>query len=127
MSETPTPRTDELMDSWRQAEGRYGWKRAIIDHARELERELIAAQTALSAAEQRAEAMGSDVRQYHIVMAWLRDMNLPHGKCEPRSDKACTHCNAADCLSAFMLCYRGAPVSIQPAAIASGAGESGNG
>lgn len=47
---------------------------------------------------------------FHEVMGHLRDMQLPHGLCKPRSRMACTHCNASDRLQAIISAYRGPPV-----------------
>lgn len=54
---TETPRTDALLNNGCHELDHEDWY-ALCNHANQLERELIASQAALSAAEQRAEAMG---------------------------------------------------------------------
>jgi|GEM_PF-3905700 len=49
---------------------------------------------------------------YHDVMECLRDMQLSHGTCEPRSRRACTHCNAIERLQELVAQYRGRPVQL---------------
>ncbi|WP_306109960.1 hypothetical protein [Pseudomonas sp. Leaf58] len=44
---------------------------------------------------------------YHGVMQDLYDIKRPHGKCQPRADKACTHCNAQDRLDNALAEYPG--------------------
>lgn len=56
--------------------------------------------------EERKEAEG----QFHKVMECLQKMKRPHGKCEPREDRACSHCNGADDLQKIIASYRGARV-----------------
>lgn len=52
----------------------------------------------------------ADAMKYHEVMECLRNMQLPHGTCEPRERKACTHCNASDKLNRMIAEYAGLPV-----------------
>lgn len=47
MSDIPTPRTDALLDTPMFRDSLRGWKQALIDHARTLERELAEAKAAL--------------------------------------------------------------------------------
>lgn len=47
---------------------------------------------------------------FHEVMGCLRDMQMPHGLCKPRSRMACTNCNASDRLQAVISAYRGPQV-----------------
>lgn len=44
---------------------------------------------------------------YHEIMQDLQNLKLPHGRCQPRSDKACTHCNAQDRLDTALSVYPG--------------------
>lgn len=50
---------------------------------------------------------------FHQIMRLLKDAKLPHGRCQPRSDKACTHCNAQDELDTRLTAYKGRPVRAQ--------------
>ncbi|MEG0868221.1 MAG: hypothetical protein RSD49_08065 [Hafnia sp.] len=45
--------------------------------------------------------------KYHRVMECLRNMGREHGKCHPREDRACTHCNAAEELQTMIDEYPG--------------------
>jgi hypothetical protein len=47
---------------------------------------------------------------YHSLMQDLRDIKLPHGRCEPRKDMACTHCGAQERLDQALAEYRGARI-----------------
>jgi hypothetical protein len=51
-----------------------------------------------------------DADKYHRVMQLLRNMQMEHGLCEPRSRKACTHCNAKDELAEMLKNYKGRPI-----------------
>lgn len=55
---------------------------------------------------------------FHAVMSLLQAMQMEHGLCEPRSRRACTHCNAKDDLDALVKAYKGHPVVLaaQPSA-----------
>lgn len=44
---------------------------------------------------------------YHKVMQALRRTKMQHGKCEPRSDRACAHCNALEDIEKLLSEYRG--------------------
>lgn len=48
-----------------------------------------------------------DSEKYHRVMSYLADLKLPHGKCHPREDNACTHCNAQEKIEQMLVEYRG--------------------
>lgn len=53
----------------------------------------------------------SDIEQsYYRVMDLLRRTRMEHGLCEPRSRRACTHCNAVDDLKVLVDEYKGAPI-----------------
>lgn len=47
---------------------------------------------------------------YHRVMGLLRDMQMEHGLCKPRSRMACTACNAKDELDRLLAEYKGPPI-----------------
>lgn len=47
---------------------------------------------------------------YHDIMQDLQNLKLPHGRCQPRSDRACTHCNAQDRLDNALTEYLGPPI-----------------
>src|SRR5277367_4996395 len=50
--------------------------------------------------------------KYNRIMGLLRNTKMPHGLCEPRERKACTHCNAVEELEQVIAKYKGARVSI---------------
>lgn len=52
----------------------------------------------------------TDAAKYHEVMRCLRDMQMPHGTCQPRERRACTSCNARDDLNKMIAGYAGASV-----------------
>lgn len=52
---------------------------------------------------------------YNRVMSLLRNTKMPHGLCEPRERKACTHCNAEEELDKMLSEYKGARI-VQSAA-----------
>jgi hypothetical protein len=56
------------------------------------------------------EAQKEAAENYHRAMSYLRDMQRPHGLCEPRSCKACTHCNAKEKLDEMVKAYKGRPI-----------------
>jgi len=89
------------------------------DHALALKLEKakgIAEAQAHAAEEERANAndgqMNADAENYHRVMQLLADSELPHGLCQPRERKACSHCNAADELARMRAEYKGVPVAL---------------
>ena len=47
---------------------------------------------------------------YNRVMGLLRNTKKPHGLCEPRERKACTHCNAVEKLDELIADYKGARI-----------------
>lgn len=49
-------------------------------------------------------------RKYYEVMELLRKTKLPHGTCQPRERKACTHCNAVEELDRRVAEHKGWPV-----------------
>lgn len=49
----------------------------------------------------------ADAETFHTVMGLLRDMQMQHGLCQPRSRLACTHCNAKDELDKLLADYKG--------------------
>lgn len=53
------------------------------------------------------ERLREESALYHEVMQDLYNIKLPHGKCQPRADKACTHCNAQDRLDKALAEYPG--------------------
>lgn len=55
-------------------------------------------------------AAANDAERYHRVMGLIGDTQMAHGKCQPRSDKACTACNAQDALSKLLAAYGGPPI-----------------
>lgn len=59
-----------------------------------------------------------DAFRYHKAMHCLLNMQMQHGLCEPRSRKACTHCNAKDRLDAMIAEYRGPMVVLNATAAA---------
>lgn len=59
-----------------------------------------------------ASAADNGQSAYHDLMECLRDMQMPHGTCQPRSRRACTHCNASDRLQELVAKYRGRPVHL---------------
>lgn len=46
-------------------------------------------------------------QKYHRIMGLLQDLKLDHGKCHPREDHACTHCNAEEEIEKMLKEYRG--------------------
>jgi len=54
-----------------------------------------------------AERLREDSQLYHRVMQCLRNMDMPHGLCQPRERMACTHCNAKDQLEKLKMEYQG--------------------
>lgn len=52
--------------------------------------------------------------RYYRVMSLLRATKMEHGQCQPRSRKACTHCNAKDELDKLLAEYKGPPIAAQP-------------
>lgn len=54
----------------------------------------------------------TEIQKYHEVMVLLRNLAMPHGKCKPREDKACTACNAQDALDLMLAQYKG--LTLQP-------------
>jgi len=76
---------------------------------------LMSCESALSQAreEGRREGMREAAGQYHKVMALLRSTKMEHGLCQPRSRRACTHCNAVDELNELISGYHGAPIELQ--------------
>lgn len=56
---------------------------------------------------QSVERLEGDAQGFHRVVALLQDAMLAHGKCIPREDRACTHCNAIDDLTKLVMGYRG--------------------
>lgn len=73
-----------------------------------------------AAREAGAATAGGKSSDYDDVMECLRDMQMPHGTCEPRWRRACTHCNAKERLQLLVDGWRGRPVRLaqQAAAIA---------
>lgn len=57
--------------------------------------------------------LSNETALYYEVMDCLREMELPHGRCHPREDKACSHCNAEDRLIELRNNYRGRPIVAQ--------------
>lgn len=55
-------------------------------------------------------AAANDAERYHRAMGLIGDTQMAHGKCQPRSDKACTACNAQDALSKLLAAYGGPPI-----------------
>lgn len=55
----------------------------------------------------REEEIVHESEQFHEVMDCLRKMKMKHGKCEPRKDRACSHCNGADDLQKIVANYKG--------------------
>lgn len=51
-----------------------------------------------------------DAAKFHEVMECLRNMQMPHGTCQPRERLACTNCNAKDRLDKMIAEYKGAPI-----------------
>jgi len=49
-------------------------------------------------------------QEYNRVMGLLRNTKMPHGLCEPRERKACTHCNAVEELDKIIAEYKGARI-----------------
>lgn len=49
---------------------------------------------------------------FHRVMGLWRDLSKIHGKCTPRSDRACTACNAIDDLNTIASEYKGLPIEL---------------
>jgi hypothetical protein len=49
---------------------------------------------------------------YHRVMSLLKATRMEHGLCEPRSRRACTHCNAKDDLDKLLAEYKGARIRV---------------
>ena len=68
------------------------------------------------AAEKQAEQLRGDAQKLHRVMALLTDMRMGHGRCLPRKDRACTHCNAVDDLESEINRYTGPPVVLASSA-----------
>jgi hypothetical protein len=66
----------------------------------ELARELAECRARLEEAERNA------VLYFDAMDAWKRT-KMKHGLCEPRSRKACSHCNAVDALDAMLSKYKG--------------------
>jgi hypothetical protein len=56
------------------------------------------------------ERLKADSEAYHRVMQRLRDTKRPHGLCQPRERRACTHCNAQDELDEMVKDYKGRPI-----------------
>lgn len=55
----------------------------------------------------------NDIEQsYYRVMDLLRRTRMEHGLCQPRSRRACSHCNAVDDLKVMVDEYKGAPIRI---------------
>jgi hypothetical protein len=69
------------------------------------ERDELAFRAGLCAVVLEAESAGWDA--YHRLMSLLRDAQLPHGKCQPRSRRACTHCNAREEIDEMVKGYKG--------------------
>ena len=46
-------------------------------------------------------------QKYEQVMDLLRQSRMPHGRCQPRSRKACTACNAQDRLDRLIAEWKG--------------------
>lgn len=59
------------------------------------------------------EELRKDAALYHRVMQLLRNAKLPHGQCQPRSRRACAHCNAVDDLAKLEAEYKGARIVAQ--------------
>jgi hypothetical protein len=55
----------------------------------------------------RDEENALEAEKFHKVMDCLRKMKMQHGKCEPRKDRACSHCNGADDLQEIVRNYKG--------------------
>lgn len=51
-----------------------------------------------------------DAAKFHEVMECLRNMQMPHGTCQPRERLACTNCNAKDRLNKMIAEYNGARI-----------------
>lgn len=47
-------------------------------------------------------------QKYYTIMDLLRNTRMKHGKCLPRDDRACTHCNAVDDINRLIDDYKGA-------------------
>ena len=62
--------------------------------------------------ERSASATVDEKGAYHDVMECLRDMQMPHGTCEQRARRACTHCNASERLQELVAEYRGRPAQL---------------
>ena len=61
--------------------------------------------------------MGMNYEQeYNRVMGLLQNTKMPHGLCEPRERKACTHCNAVEELDKLIAEYKGARIVLAGAA-----------
>lgn len=56
------------------------------------------------------EAEGKGWDAYHSLMSLLRDAQLPHGRCQPRERRACTHCNAQEEIDEMVKGYKGRPL-----------------
>lgn len=55
----------------------------------------------------------NDIEQsYYRVMDLLRRARMEHGLCQPRSRRACSHCNAVDDIKVLVDEYKGAPIRI---------------
>lgn len=64
-------------------------------------------------------------QMFHTVMALLANTKMKHGKCQPRADRACTHCNAVDALDGLLSAYGGPPLAAAEAQLAMRAGKNG--
>lgn len=53
------------------------------------------------------ERLQAEAQAFHKVVSCLRDMKLEHGLCQPRSRRACAHCNSRDELELLVAAYRG--------------------
>jgi hypothetical protein len=53
------------------------------------------------------ERLQRESQDYHKVMHHLKDTERGHGRCLPREDLACSHCNAKDAIVAMTNAYRG--------------------
>lgn len=53
------------------------------------------------------ERLQRESQDYHKVMHHLKDTERKHGRCQPRADRACTHCNAQEQIEVMTKAYKG--------------------
>lgn len=56
-----------------------------------------------------------DAEKYHVAMTAWKRTKMEHGLCQPRSRKACSHCNAVDELDAMLAAYKGRRITARAA------------